>query len=95
MLNVPPAPPSPPVLRAVAERVSDTVPCAGMEPLPESTWQFMKAFQVFRLAAIGHGVFARGLQGNASSTKATGQGWRASSAQAMLIELGLETSPKL
>ena len=85
----------PPVLRAVAERVSDTVPWSGMEPLPESTWQFMKAFQVFRLAAIGHGVFARGLQGNASSTKATGQGWRASSAQAMLIELGLETSPKL
>ena len=84
---------APPVPRAV--RLNVSVPCAGMEPLPESTWQFMKAFQVFRLAAIGHGVFARGLQGNASSTKATGQGWRASSAQAMLIELGLETSPKL
>lgn len=26
------------------------------EPVPESTWTFMKAFQIFRLAAIGHGV---------------------------------------
>ena len=43
--------------------------------IPESTWKFMQAFQVFRLAAIGHGVFARGLQGNASSNKALQGGW--------------------
>jgi aminoglycoside phosphotransferase (APT) family kinase protein len=58
--------------------------------VPESTWKFLQAFQVFRLAAIGHGVFARGLQGNASSSKALRQGWRAATAKEMLIELGLE-----
>ena len=35
----------------------------GIEPMPESSWKLMQAFQIFRLAAIGHGVFARGLQG--------------------------------
>ena len=27
----------------------------GGRPVPESTWWFLKAFQIFRLAAIGHG----------------------------------------
>ena len=58
--------------------------------VPDSTWNFLQAFQVFRLAAIGHGVFARGLQGNASSTKAIQRGWRAQTAKEMLIKLGID-----
>eukprot|EP01052_Picozoa_sp_SAG31_P023068 SAG31_NODE_1872_length_7025_cov_3.574069_1_plen_66_part_00 len=52
--------------------------------------KFLKAFILFRSAAIGHGVFARGLSGNASSTKGLtfGEGlvssWRAA------CETGLE-----
>ena len=39
----------------------------------------------------GHGVFARGLQGNASSDKALRAGWRSATAKAMLITLGIDT----
>eukprot|EP00929_Paragymnodinium_shiwhaense_P043758 TRINITY_DN22487_c0_g1_i2.p1 TRINITY_DN22487_c0_g1~~TRINITY_DN22487_c0_g1_i2.p1 ORF type:complete len:413 (-),score=77.40 TRINITY_DN22487_c0_g1_i2:274-1434(-) len=41
-----------------------------IEPVPPAEWSFWKALTVFRIAAIGHGVYARGLQGNAGSTKA-------------------------
>ena len=61
--------------------------------VPDSTWSFLQAFQVFRLAAIGHGVFARGLQGNASSSKALQRGWAATTVKEMLIKLGLEPAP--
>ena len=60
------------------------------EPVPDSTWNFMKAFQIFRLAAIGHGVFARGLQGNASSDKALRAGWRADAARNALTMVGVD-----
>ena len=35
-------------------------------------------------------MFARGLQGNASSTKAIQRGWRAQTAKDMLIKLGID-----
>jgi aminoglycoside phosphotransferase (APT) family kinase protein len=35
-------------------------------------WPFLVAFALFRLASIAQGVYARGLQGNASSTEALG-----------------------
>jgi hypothetical protein len=66
----------------------------GIKALPSSTWQFLKAFQIYRLTAIGHGVFARGLQGNASSNKALARPWREDSARDALIMLGV-TSSKL
>ena len=40
----------------------------------ESEWAFWKLIINFRLAAIVHGVFARGLQGNAGSTMALAGG---------------------
>mmetsp|Transcript_10196 Transcript_10196/g.17739 ORF Transcript_10196/g.17739 Transcript_10196/m.17739 type:complete len:98 (+) Transcript_10196:3-296(+) len=41
------------------------------EQAPSSkTWSFFLALSWFRKAAIAHGVFARSLQGNASSSKA-------------------------
>ena len=36
----------------------------------QSEWNFWKVLISFRLAAIVHGVYARGLQGNAGSTLA-------------------------
>ena len=38
---------------------------------------FFVAFSMFRIAAILQGVYARGLKGNASSTRATAMGPRA------------------
>jgi aminoglycoside phosphotransferase (APT) family kinase protein len=35
-----------------------------------SNWNFYVAFSLFRMAAIAEGVYARGLQGNASSETA-------------------------
>jgi len=41
-------------------------------PSPHDThWRFLLALQFFRLAAIAYGVYARSLQGNASSAHAT------------------------
>ena len=40
----------------------------GREGIPD--WTFYKVFQLFRLAAIVQGVYKRGVDGNASSTKA-------------------------
>lgn len=42
----------------------------GREAVPDGEWRFWIAFTVFRISAIGHGVYARGLQGNAGSTRA-------------------------
>lgn len=42
---------------------------SGLE-IHDSQWQFYKAFQCFRKAAIFHGVCARGLGGNAATTEA-------------------------
>lgn len=46
-------------------------------------WPFFMAFGIFRLAAIAQGVYARSLQGNASSDDASGYG----AAVTMLAEL--------
>eukprot|EP00747_Dinoflagellata_sp_TGD_P009790 gnl/TRDRNA2_/TRDRNA2_119287_c2_seq1.p1 gnl/TRDRNA2_/TRDRNA2_119287_c2~~gnl/TRDRNA2_/TRDRNA2_119287_c2_seq1.p1 ORF type:complete len:274 (+),score=41.42 gnl/TRDRNA2_/TRDRNA2_119287_c2_seq1:86-823(+) len=43
---------------------------AARRSLPPELWAYYKAFQCYRLAAITHGVVSRGLEGNASSTKA-------------------------
>jgi aminoglycoside phosphotransferase (APT) family kinase protein len=42
----------------------------GGRPASEDAWAYMKAFGLFRLAAIAQGVYARSLQGNASSANA-------------------------
>jgi aminoglycoside phosphotransferase (APT) family kinase protein len=47
----------------------------GRTDIPD--WEFYVAFSLFRLAAIVQGVYKRGLDGNASSTTATGYGDRA------------------
>jgi aminoglycoside phosphotransferase (APT) family kinase protein len=47
-------------------------------------WPFFLAFGIFRLAAIAQGVYARSLQGNASSEDASMYG----AAVTMLSELG-------
>ncbi len=44
----------------------------GLDPLPH--WNFLLAFQFFRLAAIAQGVLKRALQGNASSEQALAAG---------------------
>ena len=46
----------------------------GRDPGPH--WSFCLAFSLFRLAAITQGVYARGLQGNASSAAAMDAGQR-------------------
>lgn len=42
----------------------------GLEPVDSATHGFFMAFSLFRLAAISQGVYRRGLDGNASDTKA-------------------------
>lgn len=44
----------------------------GRSGIPE--WNFYKAYNLFRLAAIVQGVYKRGLDGTASSTRALGMG---------------------
>lgn len=51
---------------------------------------FLKAFILFRSSAINHGVFSRGLGGNASSTRALTMGEGAESNWAMMCRFGLE-----
>jgi len=46
----------------------------GIPMVSEEVWQFWKVLNMFRLAAITHGVYARGLQGNAGSTLAFNAG---------------------
>ena len=46
----------------------------GIPAVSDSEWTFWKLIINFRLAAIVHGVFARGLQGNAGSTMALAGG---------------------
>lgn len=41
----------------------------GSQPLSTADWNFYVAFNLFRLAAIVQGVYARALQGNASSSE--------------------------
>lgn len=62
----------------------------GIQPIPDSTWKFVQAFQIYRLAAIGHGVFGRAISGNSASNKFAAQGWTAHSARDALIMLGVD-----
>ena len=59
--------------RTVGRHVSTVVQCcqwfASLQ-IRDSQWQFYKAFQCFRKVAIFHGVFVRGLGGNAATTEA-------------------------
>ncbi len=50
------------------EQVSRYAALTGRDPRPH--WPFLVAFSLFRLASIAQGVYARGLQGNASSAQA-------------------------
>jgi aminoglycoside phosphotransferase (APT) family kinase protein len=54
---------------ALVERFASAT---GLDPLPH--WNFLLAFQFFRLAAIAQGVLKRALQGNASSEQALAAG---------------------
>ena len=49
-------------------QVSRYAALTGHDPRPH--WPFLVAFSLFRLASIAQGVYARGLQGNASSAQA-------------------------
>ena len=46
----------------------------GRPQISDRFWAFLKAFILFRSSAINHGVFSRGLGGNASSTRALEMG---------------------
>jgi len=72
-----------PGLPGEAEVVASYARRTGRDP--GSAWSFCLAFSLFRLAAITQGVYARGLQGNASSDTATEAGTRV----AMLAERAL------
>ncbi|MEP6483515.1 MAG: hypothetical protein ABJB01_03630, partial [Rudaea sp.] len=57
---------------------------SGIDPRPH--WNFLLAFQFFRLAAIAQGVLKRAMQGNASSERAMQAGAMART----IAELGAE-----
>jgi aminoglycoside phosphotransferase (APT) family kinase protein len=58
----------------------------------ESLWRFALAFQFFRLSAIAYGVYARSLQGNASSERAAEVGKLAPTIAQMGLEVTLTES---
>ena len=53
---------------ALDTRIARYAEQTGRDARPD--WPFLVAFSLFRLASIAQGVYARGLQGNASSTEA-------------------------
>jgi aminoglycoside phosphotransferase (APT) family kinase protein len=71
-----------------AEHVAGYTARTGRDPGPH--WNFCLAFSLFRLAAITQGVYARGLQGNASSAAAMDAGKRV----AGLAERGWEMASR-
>jgi aminoglycoside phosphotransferase (APT) family kinase protein len=60
-----------------AECVAQYCDLRGIPPVPPPSWAYYSAFCMFRLVGILQGVFARGLQGNASSATALQAGRRA------------------
>ena len=62
----------------------------GRPQISDSFWAFLKAFILFRMSAINHGVFSRGLGGNASSTRALTMGEGKVSGWAAMCATGLE-----
>jgi aminoglycoside phosphotransferase (APT) family kinase protein len=69
--------------------VADYCRRTGRETI--DSWPFYVGFSIFRLASIAQGVYKRGLDGNASSEKATLYG----NAAKMLAEAALEQTKKL
>jgi len=92
---------SSPGIPSETEFVSRYCELMGIPLIPDSLWRFLKAFHIFRRCAIAHGVFARSLQGNASSSKAASNPWSSKPAQIALEEIlgvtraGLEHPSKL
>merc|ERR1712150_266522 len=86
---------SSPGVPSQAEFISRYCDLMGIPPIPDSTWRFLQAFHIFRRCAINHGVFARGLQGNASSSKAARGGWSSAPAKYALEKILGQTSSKL
>ena len=62
----------------------------GRPQVSDQLWTFLKAFILFRKAAIGHGVFSRGLAGNASSTKGIASAEMKVSAWTAMCKVGLK-----
>jgi aminoglycoside phosphotransferase (APT) family kinase protein len=65
------------LLPSEAECVAQYCRRRGCAPIPARDWTYYLAFCMFRLTAILQGVFARALQGNASSATAPEAGRRA------------------
>jgi len=63
----------------------------GLDPLPH--WNFLLAFQFFRLAAIAQGVLKRALQGNASSEQALAAGRMTRTIATLGAELIVKSTP--
>jgi aminoglycoside phosphotransferase (APT) family kinase protein len=63
----------------------------GREPVAPKVWAYYLAFNLFRLAAILQGVYARGLQGNASSANALEMGGRARAVAELGWQIGRES----
>ena len=62
-----------------------------LDPLPH--WNFLLAFQFFRLAAIAQGVLKRALQGNASSEQALAAGRMTRTIARLGAELIIKSTP--
>jgi aminoglycoside phosphotransferase (APT) family kinase protein len=76
-----------------ATHVAEYCRLTGRTGIPD--WPFYLAFSLFRLASILQGVYARGLQGNAASTRALERGATARRIAERAWELALEaSSPK-
>jgi len=64
----------PPGLPTAKEYLSLYCRNQGIPMVSDTVWNYWVALNFFRMAGIAHGVFARGLQGNAGSTKALNSG---------------------
>jgi aminoglycoside phosphotransferase (APT) family kinase protein len=70
-----------------AEQVDTYCRLTGRDNIPD--WNFYVAFSLFRLASILQGVYARGLQGNASSEQALQRGAAARRVAARGLDVAL------
>eukprot|EP00756_Hemistasia_phaeocysticola_P025640 Hpha_TRINITY_DN16015_c5_g5::TRINITY_DN16015_c5_g5_i1::g.117107::m.117107 len=64
----------PPGTPTEAEMVALYTQARGQPPCPPEQWPFFQALNFWRSAAIIHGVYARGIQGNAGSSMAVKRG---------------------
>ena len=65
----------------------------GLPPVSAADWSFLRAFTLWRSAAIDHGVFARAVGGNASSSKGLETGLHFS-ALAKMAQAAVEVADK-